>query len=99
MLGDMALEAGNYPGTSLLVRPHDLAQLFGVQPAGEGGRLDQVTKEHGELAAFGLRPGAFGRRDLRRERRHRLADSASARPRLASPDQHAVVLVLGDALS
>ena len=51
----MPLEAGDHLGARVLIGPHHLAQVFGVELAGEDGRVHQVTKQHGELAAFGLR--------------------------------------------
>jgi hypothetical protein len=54
ILGDMALKAGNHLGTGVLIGPHDLAEVFGVELARQGSRVDEVTEEHGELAAFGL---------------------------------------------
>ena len=54
ILGDMPLKAGDHLGTGVLIGPHHLAQLFRVELRREHGRVDQVTKQHGELAAFGL---------------------------------------------
>ena len=55
ILGDMPLKAGDHLGAGLLIGPHHLAQVFRVELAGERGRVHQVTEQHGELAAFGLR--------------------------------------------
>ena len=60
ILGDMALKALDDLGAGRLVGPHHLAQVFGVELAGERGRVDQVTEQHRELAAFGLRGGMVG---------------------------------------
>jgi hypothetical protein len=38
----------------LLVGAYHLTQVFWVKLAGEYGRVHQVTKQHGELAAFGV---------------------------------------------
>jgi hypothetical protein len=51
----MALKAGDHLGTGVLIGPHHLAQLFRVELASEHGRVYQVTKQHGELAALGLK--------------------------------------------
>src|SRR4051812_10364566 len=53
--GNMALEALDDSSTSLLVRPHDLPQVFGVEAAGEGSRVYQIAEQHRELTAFGAR--------------------------------------------
>jgi hypothetical protein len=60
ILGDVPVKALNDLGPGGLVSPHRLAQIFRVQLCGEGGRIDEVTKQHRELAAFGLGPRAFG---------------------------------------
>ena len=54
ILRDMALEAGDHFGAGLLIGPHHLAPVFGVELAGEGGGVDEVTEQDGQLAAFGL---------------------------------------------
>ena len=60
ILGDMPLKAGDHLGAGVLIGPHHLAQVFRVELAGEGGRVHEVTEQHGELAAFGLRCGRGG---------------------------------------
>ena len=55
ILRDMPLKAGDHLGAGVLIGPHHLAQVFRVELAGERGRVDQVTKQHGELAPFGVR--------------------------------------------
>jgi hypothetical protein len=42
-----------------LIRPHHLAPVFGVELAGQHGRVHQVTKQHRELAALGLNGTRF----------------------------------------
>ena len=42
------------------MRQYDLAEVFGVELAGEDGRVHQVTEQHRELAAFGLWGAGFG---------------------------------------
>jgi hypothetical protein len=79
ILGDMPVKAGNHLGAGVLIGPYDLAQLFRVELAGEHSRVHQVTKQHGELAAFGVRrrrddwgwrdAGRLGCRRSRLERR------------------------------
>ena len=53
ILRNMPLKAGNHLGAGVLIGPHHLAQVFRVELAGERGGVHQVTKQHGELAAFG----------------------------------------------
>ena len=60
ILGDMPLKTGDHLGAGLLIGPHHLTQLFWVEPAGKHRRIHQVTKEHGELATFGVRELRFG---------------------------------------
>src|SRR5712691_4277652 len=55
ILGNMALEALDDRSAGLLVGPHDLTQVFGIEATGEGGGVYQVTKQHRELTAFGRR--------------------------------------------
>ncbi len=55
ILGDMPLKAGDHLGAGVLIGPHHLAQVFRVELAGEHRRVHQVTEQHGELAAFGVR--------------------------------------------
>jgi hypothetical protein len=52
--GDMAVKTGAHLGAGALIRPHDLAEVFRVALAREGGRVDEVTKQHGALAACGV---------------------------------------------
>ena len=54
ILHDVSLEAPDHLGTDSLISPYHFAELFGVQLRGEGGRIDQVTKQYRELAAFTL---------------------------------------------
>jgi hypothetical protein len=55
ILGDTPLKAADDLGARVLIGPYHLAPLFGVELAGERGRVHQVTKQHRELAAFGLK--------------------------------------------
>jgi hypothetical protein len=55
VLGDMPLEAGDHFGAGGLIGLHHLAQLFRIELAREHGRVHQVTKQHRQLAAFGVR--------------------------------------------
>jgi hypothetical protein len=59
----MALEESNHLSAGLLIGPHHLAQLFRVELAGKRGRVYQITKQHGELATFGVRGRRFGKWD------------------------------------
>jgi hypothetical protein len=54
ILRDMPLEAGDHLGAGVLIGPHHLAPVFGVELAGEHGRVHQVTEQDGELTAFGF---------------------------------------------
>ena len=55
ILRDMPLKAGDHLGAGVLIGPHHLAEVFRVELTGEGGRVHQVTEQHRELAAFGVR--------------------------------------------
>jgi hypothetical protein len=55
ILGDMPLKAGDDLGASLLIGAHHLPEVFGIKLAGQHRRVDEVTEQHGELAAFGVR--------------------------------------------
>jgi len=61
ILRDMALKAGDHLGTGVLIGPHHLPEVFRVKLTGEGSRIHQVTKQHGELPAFGFRCGQASR--------------------------------------
>ena len=56
----MSLKALDDLSTGSLVGAHHLPQIFGIELAGERGRIHQVTEQHGELAAFGLRGWVVG---------------------------------------
>src|SRR5262249_16688414 len=81
-------------------------EIFRVELAGEGGRVHQVTKQHGQLAAFGL--GCLGcdasgccweRRGVLRHQGRRRLSSRGARSwdgrRGTRRDQYASVLSYG----
>jgi hypothetical protein len=55
ILGDVALITADHRGACLLIVPYDLAPLFGVELAGEHGRVRQIAEQDGELTAFGVR--------------------------------------------
>ena len=55
ILRDIAVKALDHRGTGVLVRSHHLALVFRVKPPGQAGRVDQITEQYGELAAFGVR--------------------------------------------
>jgi hypothetical protein len=88
ILRNMPLKAGDDLGTSLLIGPHNLPQVFRVQLRGESRGIHQITKQHGELAAFGLR-----RRCSRGGCRWHQGDSLGGALRRARPHQHRAVLV------
>jgi hypothetical protein len=53
-LSDMAIVALDNLGTHLLICPHHVTPVFRVELRGQFGRIDQVTEQHSELAAFGV---------------------------------------------
>src|SRR5205809_6902927 len=66
----IVLDMGRYYTKKLLggrLSLYNLAQVFRVQVPRQRGRIDQVTKQHGEAATFRLRrrQRAWGRRDAR----------------------------------
>ena len=89
ILRNMAVKALDHLGTGVLIGAHDLAQVFGIELAGERGRVHQVTEQHGELTAFGLGAGwsaegrilcPAGRRKGRRRRGRRRRRQGVSRP-------------------
>ena len=54
ILGDVSVIAGDHLRAGVLIGPHHFAQLFGVELAGQDGRVHQIAKQHGELPAFGV---------------------------------------------
>src|SRR5262245_55871485 len=105
----MTLEAGDYLGAGVLIGPHHGAEVFRIELAGERGRVYKITKQHRELATFGLGYlrhhdcGCCGKRGdvLRYRRRYRLRSRGAGcweGIRGTSPDQHASVLISGDLL-
>jgi hypothetical protein len=57
VFGNMAIEAAHDLGAGFLIGADDLAQVFRVEIFREGGRADQVTEHHGELAALRIGRG------------------------------------------
>jgi hypothetical protein len=55
ILGDVPLKALNDLRADGMIGPHHLAQLLKVQTACERRRIHQVTKQHRQMATFGLR--------------------------------------------
>src|SRR5262249_24693657 len=55
VLRNMAVKARNDRGTGRLIGPDYVPPVLGIKLAGEGGRIHQVTKYHGELASSSLR--------------------------------------------
>jgi hypothetical protein len=54
VLCDIPVETLDHLRTGLLVGAHDLTEIFRVQLASELRGANHVTKQHGELAAFGV---------------------------------------------
>jgi hypothetical protein len=61
ILGDMPPKLLDHLGARSLIGAHDLSQVFRVELAGKSRRVDQVTEQYRELAAFRLR-ARWGRR-------------------------------------
>jgi hypothetical protein len=61
VLCDVPLIARDHPGTGRLIGLHDLTEVFRVELAGKCSRVHQVTKQHGELAPFGVGGSCAGR--------------------------------------
>src|SRR5262245_19895717 len=62
ILGDMPLETLDDLGTGGLVGAYYLPQIFGIELAGECGRIHKVTEQYGELPALSLWGGVIGRK-------------------------------------
>ena len=56
----MSIVALDHFGTHLLICPHHIPVVFGIESAGECGGVHQVAEHDGELAAFGVRGGLRG---------------------------------------
>jgi hypothetical protein len=54
ILCDIPLQALDHFVTGLLIGPHDRPVIFGIELAGQGGGIDEVAEQHGELAALRL---------------------------------------------
>jgi hypothetical protein len=57
VLRNVPVIARDHPGAGVLIGAYDLAQVFGIKLASQCCRVHQVTKQHRQLAAFGVRPG------------------------------------------
>ena len=53
VVGNIAVKALDHLGTRGVVGQHDRMPVFGVKPPGQCGRVNQITGQHGELAAGG----------------------------------------------
>jgi hypothetical protein len=53
-LGDMPIIALDNVGTNLLIGTHHVTPVFRVELTGQFGRVHQIAKHDGELAAFGF---------------------------------------------
>src|SRR5262249_2871544 len=54
VLRDITLKLLDHLGARGLIGAHDLPEVFGIELTGQSGRIHQVTKQHGELAPFGV---------------------------------------------
>src|SRR5262244_2963319 len=54
-LSNVTVIALNHLSTGGLIGTNHVPVLFGVKLAGQFGRVNQITKHYGELAAFGFR--------------------------------------------
>ncbi len=105
ILGDVAREALDDLGGSRLVGADDLAQVLGVEPAGQDGRVREVAEHHRQLAPPGL-PAVFGHRrgrggGLSRGQRGELQprdvpDRSDAGHRFGRPHQALPALLTGE---
>jgi hypothetical protein len=48
----MAVKSLNHVSGRFLVRAHDLAKVFGIEPGRQVGRAEQIAKHHSQLTAF-----------------------------------------------
>ena len=64
-LRDVAFQSCNLSGHRVLVGPHDIAQVFGIDPSAEIGRADEIDEHERQLTALG-RWGRPSRRPVRR---------------------------------
>jgi hypothetical protein len=55
ILGDMPVEALDDLGTGPLIGANHVSEIFRIEATGQCRRIDQVTEQHGELPAFGVR--------------------------------------------
>ena len=109
VLGNVAVKALNDLGTGGLIGAHHLAQVFRIELARQHRRVHQVTEQHGELAAFGVRGRRRGRcGEARRGGASAVPGGASGwgaggvvrgHVRTARPDQHCPLLIHGEPLA
>ena len=55
VLGNVAVKALDDLGTGGLIGPHHGSEVFRIESTRQHRRVHQVTEQHGELAAFGVR--------------------------------------------
>jgi hypothetical protein len=86
----MPVKAGDYLGTRVLIGPHHLPEVFGIELARQRRRVDQVAEQHGELAPFRLwrRGGGW-----QRGRQGRGGCKEDRRRRVTRPDQDGPILI------
>jgi hypothetical protein len=52
ILRDMSCKAANHPSADLSIGVYHLAEFFGIELLGQGGRAYQITEHHRQLPAF-----------------------------------------------
>ena len=95
-LGDMSIVALDDVRTSRLIGTHDIPVLFGIEVGRECGGVHEVTKHHGQLAAFRLwrRGGGW-----RRGRHGGGCGRGDRRRRVPRPDEDRALLIHRQALA
>jgi len=54
ILGDVTVEPGDHFATCLLIRPHNVPELFRIEPARERGRVHEIAEEDRQLPPLGI---------------------------------------------
>ena len=93
----MPVKARNHLDARRLIGLDDLTEFFRIELSGEWGRVHQVTKQYGKLAAFGFRATTFGSGDLSQRGVHVLLECWRGSC-LSRPDEYFALLVNSEAL-